>query len=99
MKFHLTIRIPDEDLHVFLRETDSAITEGDLISLNVGHHAFHARLIDASGAQVVIATGNPFDGLTLTGTFADDTTAIEYAEREDLETWWIADVHAPENNG
>lgn len=97
MRIHLTMDIPDDTLNVFLREVED--TRGEPISLSVGRHSFFARLIDASGAQVVVATGNPFDGLTLTGTFADDTTAIEYAERQDLETWWIADLHAPENNG
>jgi hypothetical protein len=48
----------------------------------------------------VMAVGNPFDGLRLTGPFpSQDAAMLAYAQDHVVDDWWIADLHAPENNG
>jgi len=40
--------------------------------------------------------GNPIDGLTFTGPFADEDTAIEHMENGYSEdVWWIAELNEP----
>ena len=46
----------------------------------------------------VIAVGNPFDGITLFGSergampFEDHDEAVEYAEKNFSNEWWIVEV-------
>lgn len=42
-----------------------------------------------------IITGNPVDGLTFVGPFADDQTAQEYGDRWCAGDWWVADLEDP----
>lgn len=42
----------------------------------------------------VIVTGNPVDGITLTGPFRDSDAATTYAERiSHGDSWWITDLN------
>jgi len=45
------------------------------------------------GGLIILAVGNPFDGITLYGPFEDTEQACDYAEHEFAnETWWLPDV-------
>lgn len=50
------------------------------------------------GATVLI-TGNPVDGLSLTGPFATIEDAYIYTEHTPLDEWWAVALNAPEPNG
>ena len=43
----------------------------------------------------VVATGNAFDGVTLTGPFDDNESAIEYAEFYTLTDWHVVELESP----
>ena len=52
--------------------------------------------INCTGASHVICHGNPFDGMTILGTFADGDTANEYAQdRLKLTDWWVMGLEDP----
>lgn len=87
------------------------LTAEDMRDL-IGGHTINAAMSD--GEEVVtaapdraiglavIVSGNPFDGMTITGPFiGEDRTITEYAETHmaDYESWWIVDLATPENNG
>lgn len=45
----------------------------------------------------VIIAGNPVDGFTVTGPFADESAATEYAEQYDATGyWWLAPLQTPD---
>lgn len=46
--------------------------------------------------MIIVANGNPFDGLALVGPFDDGEQAGEYAERHFDGEWWIVPVEPPE---
>jgi hypothetical protein len=47
--------------------------------------------------QFVVATGNPFDGLSLWGPFETREDANDFAEHEDWDDyWWIINVNHPD---
>jgi hypothetical protein len=45
--------------------------------------------------QYIVVCGNPVDGFTYVGPFADHDTAENAGDRIDQD-WWIAELEAPE---
>jgi hypothetical protein len=39
-----------------------------------------------------VAAGDPFDGVTLYGTFDTHDHAVEWASEEIEDTWWIVEI-------
>ena len=45
---------------------------------------------------VILAVGDPFEGMTLFGPFESWETAIAYAERFEYVTWFVTELESPE---
>ncbi len=49
--------------------------------------------------QFVIITGNPIDGITIYGPFFSPEEAIEWAEENRGEIWWMTQLEHPKTEG
>lgn len=50
-------------------------------------------MIDLEGTVYTIATGSPWDGMSLTGLFDSEEDAMNYAENyHDSVDWWIVTI-------
>lgn len=45
--------------------------------------------------SAVVVSGNPFDGMTISGPFGDFDDASEWAERNTDESWWTVNLENP----
>lgn len=52
--------------------------------------------VGEEGAQYVVLSGNPVDGLTHTGPFNSSDLAGRWAEEGGGDEWWIVTLESPE---
>lgn len=59
---------------------------------------FHLReRMREESQDAVIIKGNPVDGFSCVGPFADRDAAVEYGDTVDTD-WWVLDLEAPDED-